>query len=432
MILTKLLIVLASLLYYSWTINAQSAVERELARIRAAGEPTTYEELAASYRLPVTEVNSSAEWGAVVQFFSKKEFIDSSKEMPLFDFDKKIPPPSEEWPEQQAVKRFLESQKEGKRLIKAAAEKNGSPRFPIKFEEGLNTPLPHPQFLRSAAKFIELQFHLAIREGNEAEVYLAISQGFAIARALENEPHMISHVPRLGVYDQQGRMIVLALRSLEVPDELLEKWQVQLRECDGLKLLRLTLIGERVAGIQAFVDLEAFPVEEYTPARYGPWRPRHPIQFLCYLHTCRAAIDETKKGFPKASHLLWQMENWKFDTDVSAYEYFRRAYVRKAFWAFGTYAVGIGRTIAKLRATDTLIAATMYRRKNGVWPQKLDSLTPKFLPAIPLDPFRDRPLSFVLDENRLTVYGFGFDQEDDGGNFDWSVKDDVVVLELQN
>lgn len=432
MILTKLLIVLASLLYHSWTVSVQSVVERELARIRAAGEPTTYEELSASYRLPATEANSSAEWDAVVQFFKTEAFQDSSKEMPLFDFDKKVPLPTEEWHEQENVKRFIESHVEGEKLIRIAAEKSGSPRFPIQFEDGLNTQLPHPQFLRSASKFIELQFHLAIRDGNEAEVYMAISQGFAIARALENEPHMISHVPRLGVYDQQARLIVLALKSFDVPDEQLAKWQHQLRECDGLKLLRLTLIGERVCGIQSFGDQKAFPVEEYPPARYGPWRPRHPIQFLCYLHTCRAAIDETKKGFPKASHLLWQMENWKFDTDVSAYEYFRRAYVRKAFWAFGTYAAGIGRTIAKLRATDTLIAATRFRRKNGVWPQKLDSLTPKFLPAIPLDPFRDQPLSFVREENRLTVYGFGFDQEDDGGNFDWSLKDDVVVLELQN
>ncbi|MBS1369477.1 MAG: hypothetical protein HPZ91_05910 [Lentisphaeria bacterium] len=95
--------------------------------------------------------------------------------------------------------------------------------------------------------------------------------------------------------------------------------------------------------------------------------------------------------------------------------------------------------LARIRAARTGIAAELYRRKHGAWPERLDELVPEFLSSVPNDPFSGKRLlfrsgllghaaidirfrdgEFAEDFRESTVNGFrvysvGPDQVDDGG-----------------
>jgi len=71
---------------------------------------------------------------------------------------------------------------------------------------------------------------------------------------------------------------------------------------------------------------------------------------------------------------------------------------------------GLGRTIetfyrdsAERRATAVIVAARLYRHDNGRWPDEATALVPKYLDALPADPFRadGQPLGYIVQRGVL-------------------------------
>ena len=88
-------------------------------------------------------------------------------------------------------------------------------------------------------------------------------------------------------------------------------------------------------------------------------------------------------------------------------------------------------TFARFQATDacaqTAVAATRYRLDHGKLPDNLNALVPKYLPAIPTDPFDGHPLRLAIKENKWIVYSVGPDEVDDGGvERDATGKGDII------
>jgi hypothetical protein len=431
MVLTKLGLVLALLLYHAWTWTVRSAVEGELARIRAAGEPITYADLAASYRIPEGAIDASKEWSAVVEYFGKEDFKAARRaSIPLFDPAKEIPAIGADWPELPDVSRLVAAHEEGLRLIATAAGKEGEARFPIAFEKGNNAQLPHLDALWNAKKLLELGCHRALREKKFDQATDCIRLGFALGRALEMEPLIIGQVIHLSIREQQCRLIPLLMSATTIEEQELERWRDELIEFDHEGVLLRAFQGERVNAIQAYGIPDQFEGESHEADRYWTLNSAHPVRLHCYLNAARAANNSIKSNFIEAVDLLWKIENWRFATDVSEYEYYRRGYLRRAAFGFGTFAAGLGRTVTHCRATAALIAAEQFRRKHKRWPKLIVELAPDFLPETPQDPFRAKRLALRVEEKRIIVYGFGFNEEDEFGQPDWLEKDDVAILEI--
>ena len=104
------------------------------------------------------------------------------------------------------------------------------------------------------------------------------------------------------------------------------------------------------------------------------------------------------------------------------------------------------RNTAERRMTAIALAARLYAADHGGKPPaKLDDLVPKYLPALPLDPFAaaPQPLKYINDPDKPIVYSVGEDGVDGGGselatrknaraNVDrWQKLDAVLHLKLQ-
>lgn len=70
------------------------------------------------------------------------------------------------------------------------------------------------------------------------------------------------------------------------------------------------------------------------------------------------------------------------------------------------------------QARDGLLAAIALRihfLRHGQWPDSLDVLSPRLLPAVPRDRYDGGPLKYIVKDGVAMVYSVGVDRDDDGG-----------------
>ncbi len=73
------------------------------------------------------------------------------------------------------------------------------------------------------------------------------------------------------------------------------------------------------------------------------------------------------------------------------------------------------RTIQLRDGAEVAIALTLWKRRHGQWPERLDQLVPDLLPAVPPDRADGKPLRYAVREGQAVVYSIGADRDDDGG-----------------
>jgi hypothetical protein len=72
--------------------------------------------------------------------------------------------------------------------------------------------------------------------------------------------------------------------------------------------------------------------------------------------------------------------------------------------------------LARLRLAQTALALEQFRLANANrYPDALTELSPKFLPAVPEDPFDGQPLRYRKAGEGYLIYSVGPDLKDDGG-----------------
>jgi hypothetical protein len=81
-------------------------------------------------------------------------------------------------------------------------------------------------------------------------------------------------------------------------------------------------------------------------------------------------------------------------------------------------AQGCHRAQAILRCAEAALAAERYRLAEHRWPDDLYALMPRYLAAVPADPFDGRPLRLRPLPDGIVIYSVGPDRRDDGGKLD--------------
>ena len=105
--------------------------------------------------------------------------------------------------------------------------------------------------------------------------------------------------------------------------------------------------------------------------------------------------------------LYWQdrlyllLDDWNANASAD-----RQSRINYAFW-WGHF--------ARRRLTVTTLALHAYKLQHGGFPRQLADLVPDYLPAVPEDPFRARPLVYRRTETGYMLYSVGEDRKDDGG-----------------
>lgn len=128
-------------------------------------------------------------------------------------------------------------------------------------------------------------------------------------------------------------------------------------------------------------------------------------------------IDETEA---RAAIPLWQRDYTRITSRLEQWN--ESLYERLRHFPLLTFTPSLERAtragdLARQHRTGILTATalTLYRRQHGQWPAGLEVLSPRYMPAIPVDSFTGGALRYAIEGDTVRVYSVGSDRDDDGG-----------------
>ena len=407
-----------------WRMVSARRVETELARLRAAGQPTTPEELAAFYETPNEGEDTTQLWLDGLQPIVTPEFSAKVAKLPIVGNSTIKPPEAldEEWPDLPAVRQMLIDHQYSLDKFHAAAAKGGRARYSVKFQDGITALLPHAQNLRTAARMLVLEVQVRARDGDAHGVAESIHAIFMTARSLEQEPIFVSQLVRIAVHGIAVAQIESLLPQLEFAVEDLRMLQADLRSPDWHASLQRGLAGERATGILTFRNPKGID-SDFTGASFV----MNNDDLFFYLQLLQQLTDAAREPWPQALQQADQVEQ-RLKKVVGGSPIDKARHIFTALMLPATMAIftASARVDAGSQAADAAIAVELFRRKNGTLPAKLDELVPDFLPQLPLDPFDGQPLRFIVRDDEYVVYSIGADRIDNGGQKQQNANNEII------
>jgi hypothetical protein len=288
--------------------------------------------------------------------------------------------------------------------------------------------LPDLNQVRYASMALDLDAREQITHGHVAPAIDDIAAVFGMSRQFGQRPTELLALIGMGIDDQGIGMLERVLPVVRTRDELA-----------GLHLDNLMPIGRMLR--QALRGEEQFGLIQYNNMPFGqvnstvevgaPAMPIMPLtdtesiffrvfildqnDYIQFMQECQAdAIQpyyKIRNQLPDAQKARWGMLTSILATPFS--------HVLRS----------CGRQEAKDACAQAAVAMTRYRLDNGALPFKLADLVPKYLDAIPTDPFDGQPLRQVIRDNSWIIYSVGPNAIDDGGvGYDkkHKTKDDVT------
>jgi len=387
----------------------------ELERIRAAGEPVSVEEIEAFYQAPPAGQDTTQLWLAALAPLDTPQFQSDAQGLPFVaggpDSPDSIPWPGEPWPQLEAAEQFLSRYGRSLDEMHRAARQGGRARFPTRFADGIEMPLPHLQQLRAGTRLLALESAVhAHRKRPEAAVE-SIAAMFAAARSLEQEPLTVSQLVRMALGGVARRRLTWLLSALRLDEDQLAQMDAELSDCDYDGPLHRACLVQRAIGIQTFADPTALGPE--APAsRLGLMRLGDEVVYLQAMDEIIAAMRKSgidrKAAVEQADLRLKQVARAPLSR-------LQCPLTLLLVGAFDWVPDAASRHEAECKATLLAVAIERYQRGEGRLPQNLDEIVPKYLAALPIDPFSRASLRYRVDPAEYFVYSVGSNGVDDGG-----------------
>jgi hypothetical protein len=282
--------------------------------------------------------------------------------------------------------------------------------------------LPDQQETRSIASLLRDD---ALRRTHERDMKGALESCRGVlnaGRSLDDEPTGISQLIRIACVLVACDCLERVLAQGEAEEEDLAAMQALLELEDRHPTLLILCRGERALSHATFEGLERGTINLSDlgqgggdlKRRFSYWwaarqvRGEHPHMLELLTQRVEAArlplheqgeadrqFTATMRALPERAALTRLL--------VPALEKFSDAARRKA---------------ALVRSAIVLVAVERYRRAHDRWPRKLADLTPKYLAAVPLDPYDGKPLRFRRLPDGVVIYSVGPDLVDHGGTLD--------------
>jgi hypothetical protein len=210
-------------------------------------------------------------------------------------------------------------------------------------------------------------------------------------------------------------------------DQACQKLQAAFARAGQTNLLPMALVGERAIMIPAFRlnldELEQFGKDGETGGDPGKPRrlsgaPPALLSLTGFFERDLAYYLQTMDTFISLAALPPPQSLAHVNDPTSAAEI-----AKKRFYIMSTMLLpGLGQAIrreaaaqANIRLATTALAVERFRLNQRRLPEDLKELTPRFLDAVPTDPFDGAPLRYRRLDRGYVIYSVGEDGRDDGG-----------------
>lgn len=390
-------------------LQALADVQAEVARIQAAGEPITAEEFIAFHRVPPGTNDTTALWLAAIRLAVQQKgpaagglpYVGSGRIDQL-----KASAPGSLLPTAEA---YLSAYEDVVIAAKQAAAAKGECRYPIDFRQGASAKHGDVQNLRQLSRLLSLRARVATHRGRDLEAIESIELLLALGRSLDNEPVMTSQLVRIVVLDLALGELEFLIGNRNLSEEQLQALQSKHQAIETQAPTRLAILGERGVGFREFQQMGTVPAG-------GAGNVARPVDCLAHLHLMddmlAAADMPASNGMQEVLKI-----NSRLSAKANSLDPWQRSSVTPSLLTAPAFNQ-LFHASARLEAErDSAVAGLAFRRfqlQHGRAPTSLAELTPKYLPAIPSDPFqRGAPLTFVVAGNQFAIYSVGMNGVDD-------------------
>ncbi len=299
------------------------------------------------------------------------------------------------------------------------------------FELGLkliDTLLPQSQDARQAPRLLQLDAAIRAEAGDIDGALEDCRAILGAARSIGDEPFAISMLVRMAILTVARQTIERAMAQGEASDRMLQTLQAEVAEERAYPHLLQAMRGERGSTVELIRRLRD---GELTLNQFSGGESDGPVRAL-------SGFGQLWFHYQYAVALEWGNENVEIahgpmNEYVPRWNAFERKLVETArhpvwstlalmpskMWpAMASLIDSILRNQAFLATTEVFLAAERYRIATGKWPGSIDELSPKYLQAIPRDPYNGGPLGYRIDSDRLIVHTVGPDLRDNGGAYE--------------
>jgi hypothetical protein len=442
-----LLLVLVPLLFRWYETSAAcKAIERQIAAIRAAGQPVSYADLVPA---PVPDERNAAvvfrrAFDAVLRADEEvASTLDKDERETVLLLFEHAPILSVDTDKLQKV---LDMYGGALSLAEDALERPAC-RFEVDYGAGyrVQLQLPHRARLLKLRRLFGIRALLRHREARHTEVRACLHAIVGLNAGRASDGIHDGEDPRF--YDLASLLdLVAALESVAPLSDATRREVVSLlasQECR--RFLRESLVAERVK----FIDLFGMLTEEgvRSPGRSDSAAFENRSAFAgrrLLREGMRRWLEATAAAVEKAGGPPWESVPALHEAHNRQGELFNIFIppVPPTYgcvsWGFYFSGGSIQRAWARRDAAVIGLSCELYRSKHGRYPDKLERLAPEFLKGIPPDPYTGRPFVYKLKDHDeggaagFIVYSIGQNLKDDGGVWDWSSsskgspKDDVA------
>jgi hypothetical protein len=397
---------------------AARAVQAEVERIQAAGEPITSADLHAYHRVPDGVVDATPLWLTALRSFDEERFnadyqsvawLDSRADVPLDDTQR------------QAARAFLDKYQSTIDATLAAAAAGGQCRLPVKFEDGIAALLPDAQRMRTLVRIQALRARYAADTGDAGQAVESMEAIFAASRAMGHQLTVVEHLIHLATSAVGHAELEYLLNRLPLSDEQLVRLQVAVASLDPHAGLTDGMLGERGMGYHAFHHLD---VNQLAGGNASPPQARsegtlwRPADCRFYLEMMAQSIAASRKPFPAALDREAQIEALMQSVMTNANPLEKMNMMTTSLIMPATSAAfsASARAEAQRNLSLLMIAARRHQLETGNLPSRQDDLVSQYLSAPLVDPFDGLPLRIVADPDGLRLYSSGRNRIDDQGN----------------
>jgi len=412
-------------------------VERELQRLKQAGEPTTLADIlppvppqkdgTVFYQLAFTQLDAANRklpkqvWDSVYEFISTRP----TKPFSLAD-----------------VRKVLQAAQPALKTLRKAINYPHMRLTNWNVESPFDVVFPHFSKFREFARLLVAEGKMRKMGGDIDGAVESIMTALKLVRRMGDEPSML-----IG-FLVQGAIQSIALRGLrqilsdaDASPQTYRALMAELREWDIDRDFLRSLQAERVVAIAicdwmqkkaSRKEIQKLLGETVSPRmlNLAIWLMGKSDLIarneLAVLKFHNEAIAIARKGVPYDLKALQRLDervdrevnrpNWWFITlggvDVIWHE---KAIASVLVLIYAPLFRKAATFHALQRVAQTAVALRLYRWERGHYPERLDELVPKYLPSVPVDPFDGKPLRYKRLGRGFKVWSIGQDMKDEGG-----------------
>jgi hypothetical protein len=389
-------------MFILFRVFGHSSLQRKIAELRAKGYPTSIEELEKYNQIPEGVPNAADLYVKAFDAY-RAPFEDETKLLPYFR-PGILKPGEPNAPEMEAMATFLSWNARTLELLHQAGQiEQCKFNYPLTSSSGFMNP-----YLNESKKCSQLLRILILERatsGKTDQSYQGMIDHLRLAESLSRESSLISYLVKISIEAGYVDSVQVILERTALSDQQIVELRAELLKARDQLRMGLWLVGERCYLLDVMVD--RYPLGYGTiPARWSGLMDTNLVRSLEFFDQLEAAAKMEPEKRKKEFQWIDEEVN-----DLSVL-FFTTKMLMPALGKVGMIEL---RIIAQLDCARTALGVGRFRLAEGRLPESLEALVPKFIEAVPIDPFDGKPLRYKRLEKGYTIYSVGEDGEDNGG-----------------